>query len=61
MGGAMYIPRRIEGTLTRHLQRGKSILLLGPRQTRTMALRRARIAPRVEALPWQDLPSIVEP
>jgi hypothetical protein len=25
------------------------------------APRRARIAPRVEALPWQDLPSIVEP
>ena len=29
----MYFLRRIEGALTRHLARGKSVLLLGPRQT----------------------------
>lgn len=29
----MYYPRAIEPELTRHLARGKSILLLGPRQT----------------------------
>jgi predicted AAA+ superfamily ATPase len=28
-----YIPRRLEAALTEQLGRGKSILLLGPRQT----------------------------
>lgn len=28
-----YIPRRLEGELQHHLRRGKSVLLLGPRQT----------------------------
>ncbi len=29
----MYFPRRLEGELLRHVSRGKSVLLLGPRQT----------------------------
>jgi predicted AAA+ superfamily ATPase len=33
MEPGMYIPRRVEGALMHHLGRGKSILLLGPRQT----------------------------
>ena len=54
-GNMTYVLRLIQKKLEKTLQRGKSVLLLAPRQTGKTTLLH-----QLEAVPWQELPLIVE-
>jgi len=62
------LPRIMEARVRRVLERQKSVLLLGPRQTGKTTLlqivvcrtpRRFKLGPKITAVPWQEIPDVV--